>query len=94
MRVKLIEDLPMASSAELYQLSWVIERLLADPRRIVQLRSQLHTGQQIQYFVSVRPTRLDDGSDAQEDAGAQRWGSSSLMRWFGCSSSRSSTSRR
>lgn len=50
MRIKLIEDLPMASSAELYQLSWVIERLLADPRRIVQLRSQLHTGQQIQYF--------------------------------------------
>ena len=50
MRIKLIEDLPMATSAELYQLSWVIERLLADPRRIVQLRSQLHTGQQIQYF--------------------------------------------
>ncbi len=50
MRIKLIEDLPMATSAELYQLSWVIERLLADPRRIVQVRSQLHTGQQIQYF--------------------------------------------
>lgn len=50
MRIKLIEDLPMASSAELYQLSWVIEQLLADPRRIVQLRSQLHTGQPIQYF--------------------------------------------
>lgn len=50
MRIKLIEDLPMASSAELYQLSWAIERLLADPRRIVQLRSQLHTGQPIQYF--------------------------------------------
>ena len=38
MRIKLIEDLPMASSAELYQLSWVIEQLLADPRRIVQAR--------------------------------------------------------
>lgn len=50
MRIKLIEDLPMASSAELYQLSWVIEQLLADPRRIVQVRSQLHTGQQIQYL--------------------------------------------
>ena len=50
MRIKLIEELPMASSAELYQLSWVIEQLLADPRRIVQLRSQLHTGQPIQYF--------------------------------------------
>lgn len=50
MRIKLIEELPMGSSAELYQLSWIIERLLADPRRIVQARSQLHTGQQIQYF--------------------------------------------
>jgi hypothetical protein len=50
MRIKLIEDLPMASSAELYQLSWVIERLLADPRRIVQARAALHTGQQVQYL--------------------------------------------
>jgi hypothetical protein len=50
MRIKLIEDLPMASSAELYQLSWAIEQLLADPRRIVQARAELHTGQQVQYL--------------------------------------------
>lgn len=50
MRIKLIEDLPMATSAELYQLSWVIEQLLADPRRIVQARAQLHTGQPIRYL--------------------------------------------
>lgn len=50
MRIKLIEDLPMASSAELHQLSWVIEQLLADARRIVQARSDLHTGQQVQYL--------------------------------------------
>lgn len=50
MRIKLIEDLPMASSAELYQLSWVIEQLLADPRRIVQARAELHTGQQVRYL--------------------------------------------
>jgi hypothetical protein len=50
MRIKLIEDLPMATSAELYQLSWVIEQLLADPRRIVQVRAQLHTGQRVQYL--------------------------------------------
>jgi hypothetical protein len=50
MRIKLIDDLPMASSAELYQLSWVIEQLLADPRRIVQARAELHTGQQVQYL--------------------------------------------
>ena len=45
-----LKDLPMATSAELYQLSWVIEQLLADPRRIVQARSHLHLGQQVQYF--------------------------------------------
>lgn len=50
MRIKLIEDLPMASSAELYQLSWVIGQLLADPRRIVQARTELHTGQQVHYL--------------------------------------------
>jgi hypothetical protein len=50
MRIKLIEELPMATSAELYQLSWVIEQLLADPRRLVQARAQLHTGQQVQYL--------------------------------------------
>ncbi|MBC7939893.1 MAG: hypothetical protein H7Z19_09050 [Chitinophagaceae bacterium] len=50
MRIKLIEDLPMASSAELYHLSWVIEQFLADPRRIVQARAELHTGQQVQYL--------------------------------------------
>lgn len=51
MRLNLkIEDLPMATSAELYQISWVIEKLLADPRRMVQARSQMHLGQQVQYF--------------------------------------------
>jgi hypothetical protein len=50
MRIKLIEELPMASSSELYQLSWVIEQLLADPRRIVQARGQLHTGQHVRYL--------------------------------------------
>ncbi len=62
MRIKLIEDLPIATSAELYQLSWVIEQLLADPRRIVQVRAQLHTGQQIQYLhwadVNLRSARV------------------------------------
>lgn len=51
MRMNLkIEDLPMATSSELYQLSWVIEQLLVDPRRIVQTRSALHLGQPVQYF--------------------------------------------
>jgi hypothetical protein len=44
-------NLPMATSTELYQLSWIIEQLLADPRRIVQARSQMHLGQQVQYSI-------------------------------------------
>jgi hypothetical protein len=51
MRMNLkIEYLPMATSSELYQLSWVIEQLLADPRRIVQARSDLHLGRPVHYF--------------------------------------------
>jgi hypothetical protein len=75
MRIKLIEELPMATSAELYQLSWVIEQLLADPRRIVQVRAQLHTGQQIRYLVSVWRWHLENG-DASADDGVHertRW---------------------
>jgi hypothetical protein len=48
-RIKLIEELPMATSAELYQLSWVIEQLFADQRYIVQVRAQLHSGHQVQF---------------------------------------------
>ena len=65
MRVKLIEDLPMATSAELYQLSWVIEQLMADPRRIVQARSQLHMGQLVQGEGKLRPGRIVSMKDRQ-----------------------------
>ena len=62
MRIKLIEELPMATSAELYHLSWVIGQLLADPRRIVQARGQLHAGQQVRYLSwddgKLRPVRV------------------------------------
>ena len=48
MRIKMIEDMPLASGAELYQLSWEIKQLLADPWRFVQAIAALHTGQQVQ----------------------------------------------
>lgn len=50
MRVKQIEGLFIATSAELYQPSWTIEQLMADLRRIVQARSQMHKGQLVQYW--------------------------------------------
>jgi hypothetical protein len=39
---RMLEALTRASSIELYQLSAAIERLMADPRRIVQIRKDLH----------------------------------------------------
>lgn len=69
MRVKLIEDLPMATSAELYRLSWIIEQLVADPRRIVQARQQLHLGQVVQFWEwgtgKLRPGRMVSMKDSQ-----------------------------
>ena len=45
MRIQLIGGLPMASSAELYQLSWAIEQLSAGPRRAVRPRGDSNAGQ-------------------------------------------------
>ena len=39
-----------ASSLELLQLKGVIERMLADPRRIVQIRQHLHLGQTVRFM--------------------------------------------
>lgn len=46
---KVIEALSNASSLELFQLSAVIDRLLADPRRIIAVRSKLHLGQTVRF---------------------------------------------
>jgi hypothetical protein len=47
---KLIDALNRASSLELFQLSTVIERLLADPRRILQVRVNMHLGQTVRFL--------------------------------------------
>lgn len=44
---KLIEALSNASSLELFALSRTIDRLLADPRRIVAIRNQLNLGKTV-----------------------------------------------
>ena len=44
MRIQLIGGLPMASSAELYQLNWAIKQLSAGPRRAVRPRGELNAG--------------------------------------------------
>jgi hypothetical protein len=44
---RLLDALGRASSLELFQLSALVERLLADPRRILAVRKDMHLGQTI-----------------------------------------------
>lgn len=45
-----LEVLGRASSLELFQLSAVMERLLADPKRILAVRKDLHLGQVVSFL--------------------------------------------
>lgn len=79
---RLLELLSRASSLELFQLSAVIERMLADPKRIVQVRKELHLGQTVRFMdwrdgqmrtgkvVAIKDTQLT----IQEDGTRSSWG--------------------
>ncbi|EMR0646318.1 hypothetical protein RM412_005733 [Pseudomonas aeruginosa] len=56
----LLELLNNASSLQLFELSTVIERLLADPRRIIAVRVNLHLGQTVR-FLDWRDGSLREG---------------------------------
>lgn len=47
---RLLEVLQQASNLQLFQLSAVIERMLADPKRILQVRKDLHMGQSVRFM--------------------------------------------
>jgi len=47
---RLIDALNRASSLELFQLSTLIERMLADPRRIIAVRTNMHLGQTVRFL--------------------------------------------
>ena len=47
---KLVDALSRASSLELFQLSTIIERMLADPRRIIAVRTNMHLGQTVRFL--------------------------------------------
>jgi hypothetical protein len=57
---RLLELLHQASNLQLFQLNSVIERMLADPRRIVQVRKDLHMGQTVR-FMDWRDGRMRMG---------------------------------
>jgi len=58
---RLLEVLGRASSLELFQLSAVIERMLADPKRILAVRRDLHLGQAVR-FLDWRDGQMREGT--------------------------------
>ena len=57
---KLIDALNRASSLELFELSTIIERMLADPRRIIAVRTNMHMGQSVR-FLDWRDGQMRNG---------------------------------
>ena len=57
---KLIDALNRATSLELFQLSTIIERLLADPRRIIAVRTNMNLGQTVR-FLDWRDGQMRNG---------------------------------
>ena len=57
---KLVDALSRASSLELFQLSAIIERMLADPRRIIAVRANMHLGQTVR-FLDYRDGQMRSG---------------------------------
>ena len=47
---KLLDALSRASSLELFQLQSIIERMLADPKRIIAVRLNMHLGQTVRFL--------------------------------------------
>lgn len=53
---RLLDTLRNAPSLDLYELSLAINQMLADPRRILEVRRHLHLGAQVMYFDHRRGT--------------------------------------
>ena len=78
---KLIEALSNASSLELFELSRIIDRLLADPRRIIAIRNRLNLGKTVQFMDwrtgQMRPGKViaikDTQVTLQDDASRTQW---------------------
>lgn len=78
---KLIEALSNASSLELFELSRIIDRLLADPRRIVAIRNQLNLGKSVRFMDwrtgQMRTGKIvaikDDQVTVHEDGTRSQW---------------------
>lgn len=61
---KLLEALNHASSLQLFQLQTIIERMLADPKRIIAVRANMHLGQTVR-FMDWRDGQMREGKVVQ-----------------------------
>lgn len=78
---KLLDVLSRASSLELFQLQAIIDRMLADPKRIIAVRVNMHLGQTVRFLDwrdgQMRSGRVVDMRDTQvllhEPATRREW---------------------
>ena len=78
---KLLDALSRASSLELFQLQTIIERMLADPKRIIAVRLNMHLGQTVRFLDwrdgQMRSGKVVDLRDSQvvlhEPATRREW---------------------
>lgn len=78
---KLLEALGRASSLELFQLQAIIERMLADPKRIIAVRANMHLGQTVR-FLDWRDGQMRSGKVLQmRDTQAVLRESSTHRQW-------------
>ena len=66
---KLLDVLSRASSLELFQLQAIIDRMLADPKRIIAVRVNMHLGQNVRFLDwrdgQMRSGKVVDMRDSQ-----------------------------
>lgn len=78
---RLLDALGQASSLQLYRLQAILGRMLTDPRRIIEIRKQLHLGQTVRYLDldsgQMRAARVVEMKDkevlVQDQATLRHW---------------------
>lgn len=78
---RLLDALGQASSLQLYRLKAILQRMITDPKRMIEIRRQLHLGQTVRYFDlesgQMRPARVVEMKDkeilVQDQATLRHW---------------------
>jgi len=78
---RLVDALNQASSLQLYRLQAILRRMITDPKRVIEIRRQLHLGQMVRYFDlesdQMRQARVVEMKDkeilVQDQATLRHW---------------------